>query len=315
MSDPIDLDGESKDGATSKTKETSKVGDNRKSECWNHFWDVRDPNTGKVVQAKCKYCDNLLTYKVKNSISSICGVVRYVRSSFSRAKLFDECAKHVNVLHKGSVCLDVATRWNSTYLMLENALKFEKVFDRYKEDDSEFEKEVKDGVPSRDDLAKAKVLEICLKFVSFSLKKLYPREPEKVNEMYNHISDVLRRLFAFYVASSTSHHCSTSSMNVDGNDQVGTMNNENMKKLYDEFDEEEIDDVGGNIISSESAFSTSGRVLDQFRSSLGPKIVEVLICAQDWLRASNICVDIEQLLEDVEKYEEGVRIASRASPH
>ncbi|KAE8683975.1 hypothetical protein F3Y22_tig00111164pilonHSYRG00049 [Hibiscus syriacus] len=331
MGDPIDLDGESNvDGASSKTKETSKDSDKRKSECWNHFWDVRDPNTGKVVQAKCKYCDNLLTYKanngtssmrkhlnscakyplnVKNSISSIRGAVRYVRSSPSRAKLFDECAKRVKVLHKGLVCLDVTTRWNSTYLILENALKFEKVFDRYKEDDNEFKKEVKDGVPSRGDWAKTKVLVICLKRFyeatkKMSVKKLYPREPEKVNEMYNHISDVLRRLFAFYAASSTSHHCSTSSMNIDGNNQVGTVNNENMKKLYDEFDEEEIDDAGGNMILSEYDFSTSGRVLYQFRSSLGPKTMEVLICAQDWLRASNICMDIEQLLEDVQKYEE-----------
>jgi len=31
---------------------------------------------------------------------------------------------------KKSLCLDVATRWNSTYLMLEAAAKFKKVFVR-----------------------------------------------------------------------------------------------------------------------------------------------------------------------------------------
>jgi len=31
---------------------------------------------------------------------------------------------------KKSLCLDVTTRWNSTYLMLEAAEKFEKVFVR-----------------------------------------------------------------------------------------------------------------------------------------------------------------------------------------
>ena len=34
----------------------------------------------------------------------------------------------------------------------------------------------------------------------------------------------------------------------------------------------------------ELAFSTGGRVLDPFRSSLSLKIVEALICAQTWLK-------------------------------
>ena len=42
-----------------------------------------------------------------------------------------------------------------------------------------------------------------------------------------------------------------------------------------------------SIVASESCFSTSGRVLDNFQSSLTPKIVKALICAQDWLRMPN----------------------------
>ena len=61
-----------------------------------------------------------------------------------------------------------------------------------------------------------------------------------------------------------------------------------------------------STVASESAFSTSGRVVDDFRSNLGVKTVEALICTQDWLRASNVCIDLEQLLEDVEKYEKGM---------
>ncbi|CAN1315282.1 Zinc finger BED domain-containing protein RICESLEEPER 2 [Linum perenne] len=42
-----------------------------------------------------------------------------------------------------------------------------------------------------------------------------------------------------------------------------------------------------SIMPSKSTCSTSGRVLDSFRSSLTPKIVEALICAEDWLRSRN----------------------------
>ncbi|CAI9272513.1 unnamed protein product [Lactuca saligna] len=61
-----------------------------------------------------------------------------------------------------------------------------------------------------------------------------------------------------------------------------------------------------STVASESTFSTSGRVVDDFWSNLLPKTVEALICTQDWLRASNVCVDLEQLLEDVEKYQEEI---------
>jgi hypothetical protein len=36
--------------------------------------------------------------------------------------------------------------------------------------------------------------------------------------------------------------------------------------------------------ASESAFSTGGRVLDHFRSSLALKTIEALVCAQNWSR-------------------------------
>jgi hypothetical protein len=38
-----------------------------------------------------------------------------------------------------------------------------------------------------------------------------------------------------------------------------------------------------SIVASVFIFSISGRVIDQYRSSLKPDIVEALVCTRDWL--------------------------------
>ena len=60
---------------------------------------------------------NILVVKIQNSI-------RFVRSSPSRQLAFKKCVEKLHIKCKKSLCLDVATRWNSTYLMLEASEKF-----------------------------------------------------------------------------------------------------------------------------------------------------------------------------------------------
>ena len=64
--------------------------------------------------------------------------------------------------------------------------------------------------------------------------------------------------------------------------------------------------IQSSTVASESAFSTGGRTLDRFRSSLTPITAEVLICCQDWLRDSNKPIQIEEMLEELESYESGM---------
>ncbi|PON65119.1 Ribonuclease H-like domain containing protein [Trema orientale] len=51
-----------------------------------------------------------------------------------------------------------------------------------------------------------------------------------------------------------------------------------------------------STVASESAFSVGGCVLDQFRSSLKPDIVEAIICTRDWLFGNK--AEIDKITQD-----------------
>ncbi|KAI0522399.1 hypothetical protein KFK09_004778 [Dendrobium nobile] len=48
-----------------------------------------------------------------------------------------------------------------------------------------------------------------------------------------------------------------------------------------------------STVASENSFNYSGRILDQYRSSLKPDIVEALVCSKDWLYAEQVVHDTE----------------------
>ena len=59
-----------------------------------------------------------------------------------------------------------------------------------------------------------------------------------------------------------------------------------------------------STVASESAFSTSGRILNEFRTSLTPFMVQALVCTKDWLRGA-ITIDIEEDEEELLILEKG----------
>ncbi|KAH9779204.1 BED-type domain-containing protein [Citrus sinensis] len=98
---------------------------------------------GQYMHVRC--CAHILNLIVVSglgelhaSVTVIRNAVKYVRSSSMRLRTFKQCAEQVNC-PKGIVVLDCPTRWNSTYLMLMTALKFQAAFDRMAEVDKPYE--------------------------------------------------------------------------------------------------------------------------------------------------------------------------------
>ena len=89
----------------------------------------------------CAYILNLIVgdglKEIDESIARVRVAVRYVKFSPNRNQTFRSFMKRLGIESKCLLSLDVPTRWNSTYLMLEITEKFEKVFLRMDfEDDS-----------------------------------------------------------------------------------------------------------------------------------------------------------------------------------
>ncbi|XP_062029076.1 zinc finger BED domain-containing protein RICESLEEPER 1-like [Rosa rugosa] len=95
---------------------------------------------GKFMHVRCTaHICNLIVgsglKRLNRAVLAIRNAVKFVRSSASRLDSFKACVAKEQVPCKGLVVMDVPTRWNSTFLMLEAALKFKKAFGRMLEDD------------------------------------------------------------------------------------------------------------------------------------------------------------------------------------
>ncbi|XP_075099470.1 zinc finger BED domain-containing protein RICESLEEPER 2-like [Nicotiana tabacum] len=63
-----------------------------------------------------------------DSLFSIRESVKYVKGSDGRKQKFEQCVKEVGIETNFGLRLDVSTRWNSTYMMLDSALQYKKAF-------------------------------------------------------------------------------------------------------------------------------------------------------------------------------------------
>jgi len=83
-----------------------------------------------------RYCAHILNLIVQerlkvlgDALDQIRESIKYVRGFEGRMIKFKECLQHIGDINSSSgLCLNVSTRWNSTYLMLQSAVKYQRVF-------------------------------------------------------------------------------------------------------------------------------------------------------------------------------------------
>uniref|UniRef100_A0A803KUC3 Transposase n=1 Tax=Chenopodium quinoa TaxID=63459 RepID=A0A803KUC3_CHEQI len=90
-------------------------------------------NDGKNLHVRCiAHIINLIVWDGIREhgvcIDRVRNAVKYVKNSPARILRFKDLVQKANIDSKSSLSFDVPTRWNSTYIMLETALKFRRVF-------------------------------------------------------------------------------------------------------------------------------------------------------------------------------------------
>ncbi|KAH9705062.1 BED-type domain-containing protein [Citrus sinensis] len=168
---------------------------------------------GQYMHVRC--CAHILNLIVVSGLNELHASVAAMQNAvkYVRLQAFKQCAQQVKCPN-GTVVLDCPTRWNSTYLMLMTALKFQAAFDRMAKVDKPYEayflekenntKRV--GPPGPEDWESAE------RIVKF-LKIIFANDGWKVEEMTKAVKDLLNELYDAYSAmcsSSTPSMCSES---------------------------------------------------------------------------------------------------------
>ncbi|GFZ13130.1 hypothetical protein Acr_23g0015150 [Actinidia rufa] len=226
--------------------------------------------------------------EVKDSISRICGVVRYIRSSSQRAQQFKACYEqepHFASDLKDGVPNEID--WENARVLSKFLESF---YDITKRLSGSFDpclslmarkmKEKFDKYWGNIDKVNMMLLVVVvldprfkLKYVKYCYNSIYPSQ--KVNELVRRITELMHRWWKI---------------------------NSSKYRILSQIARDVLA-IPVSTVASESAFSTGEHVLDQFRSSLTPKLVKCLICTQDWLRASPIPIDVEESLDELQELE------------
>ncbi|KAI5435995.1 hypothetical protein KIW84_022429 [Lathyrus oleraceus] len=125
------------------------------------------------------------------SVTSVKDAVRFVKSSPHRAAKFNECIEFAGITCKKLVCLDVSTRRNATYLMLEVAEKFQLAFEKLEDEESSYREFFgKGNPPSNDDRDIARAFSAFLKLFYEATKTFSTSQNVSLHTCFHQVSAI-----------------------------------------------------------------------------------------------------------------------------
>ncbi|KAG5533349.1 hypothetical protein RHGRI_027517 [Rhododendron griersonianum] len=191
---------------------------------------------------------------IKVGIEKIRDSVAYWTASQKREEKFEETVRQLNVTSTKKLGLDCVTRWNSTFLMLQTALLYKDVFIRLSKRDAQY-----NSLPSEREWGFARDVYICE--IRLELRDWLHSENQVIREMAKRMVEKFDKYW------SVVHGVVGVSAVLDPRDLLA---------------------IPVSTVASESAFSTSGRLVSPHRSRLHPDTMEALMCAQSWLWAAEM---------------------------
>jgi hypothetical protein len=119
-------------------------------------------------------------FVMKGSIDIIRDSVKYVKSSQTREELFGDIVQQLGIICEKEPSLDIATRWNSTYLMIDSTLPYREAFQELVKQDRQYK-----YAPSPDDWKMAEAIRSLLK-IFFEATKVVSGSSYPIANRYFH---------------------------------------------------------------------------------------------------------------------------------
>ncbi|XP_057976643.1 zinc finger BED domain-containing protein DAYSLEEPER-like [Malania oleifera] len=226
--------------------------------------------------------------------------VKYIKGSKGRKLKFEECIKQVGILSSISLCLDVPTRWNSTFMMIESALTYRRALIHYALLDANY-----NYCPSNEEWNNAKrssinIGSVTVSFLAFAIVLDPPYKLQFVEFCYSKIDSSTSRqklnllcqklysLFQDYANKSKSslESIAPSTGGTGGSDNLirdelshWKDNRFRYPNLY--LMARDVLTIPITSVASESAFSVGAQVLNKYRRSLLPENAGALITTRN----------------------------------